>query len=137
MKIKVKRLVEIDVSVVTMILPLTNNVDIPEGFPFLVGDKLELNVNVETGKIANWPESYGKSSIWMKVRDEGIYRLYGHDDDQIGLKMVASIEQDYVPHGLVPGEYGDYVDLTIDTNGVITNWPKDPDFSAFFPDQDD
>lgn len=33
--------------------------------------------------------------------------------------------------------YGDYVELEIDENGIITNWPKRPDISAFFGGDDD
>ena len=45
--------------------------------------------------------------------------------------MIADIVQDYVPHGVVPGEYGDYVILKID-KGRIVNWPAKPDVSEFF-----
>jgi len=31
----------------------------------------------------------------------------------------------------------DYVMLKIDSGGVITNWPKSPDVSAFFPREDE
>jgi hypothetical protein len=35
--------------------------------------------------------------------------------------------QDYVPHEIVPGEYGDYVELEINSDGAIDNWEVDAD----------
>ena len=46
--------------------------------------------------------------------------------------MVASLHHEYVPLGVVPGAYDDYVSLCIDENGIIANWPKKPDVSEFF-----
>ena len=46
--------------------------------------------------------------------------------------IVGSMEQEYVPHGVVPGEYGDYIHLNIDSDGTIANWPKKPNVKAFF-----
>jgi hypothetical protein len=49
----------------------------------------------------------------------------------------CSIEQNYVPHGLIPGEYGDYVSLKINEQGIITNWPKHPDIREFIKGEDE
>ncbi len=61
----------------------------------------------------------------MKVCDQGIYRLLQ------GGKEVCSIVQDYVPNNLIPGEYGDYIDLDIGADGAILNWKKGANFSDF------
>lgn len=117
----------IDITHIFIYVPVRyEEEDIPNNFPLRIGDVWAARVNIDTGKIDGWPQ--GKSgNLHMKVCDEGSYRLI---DKYNGL--VASIEQDYVPHGVVPGEGGDYIDLQIDTNGVITNWPKHPDVTAFF-----
>lgn len=86
--------------------------DIPNDFPLRTGKKWEAFVHIDTGQIRDWPQ--GKSGrLQMKVCDEGSYYLY----DRKG-SWVAAIKDDYVPHG------------------VITNWPKHPDVSAFFPHPD-
>ncbi len=52
--------------------------------------------------------------------DAGTYSLY-----DVGGDCLATING-YVPNGVVPGSYGDYIELKIDENGFITNWPKLP-----------
>lgn len=100
--------------------------DIPNEFPMRKGEMWEAVVEMDTGKIVGWPA--GKSGdMYMKVCDNGTYTLIGKSGEAISIR-----ESDYVPHGVVPGEYGDYVDLKINSDGIITNWPKQPDFSAFF-----
>ena len=81
---------------------------------------------IDTGVIEGWPCGQ-KRHMHVKVCDEGLYTLYDAEGHQ-----VARLDG-YVPHGVVPGEYGDYVILDIDENGTITNWPKQPDISEFFP----
>jgi hypothetical protein len=95
-------------------------------------DVWRVRVDIDTGKIEGWPESAGKVDLFCKPRDGGSYRLIGP-----GGNVVAEIEQNYVPNYLVPGDDGDYMGLNIDAQGVITNWPRNPDVSQFFPDGDD
>lgn len=100
--------------------------DIPYHFPLRIGDIWKADIDIDTGRITAWPE--GESGrLHMKVCDEGTYELL----DDSGAK-IAAIENNYVPHGLIPGSYGDYVDLQIDETGTITNWPKSPNLDAFF-----
>jgi hypothetical protein len=61
----------------------------------------------------------------MKVNDSGTYILRDGSGD------IIAERDDYVPHGIIPGEYGDYVDLKINEVGKITNWPKNIDLSGF------
>ncbi len=67
----------------------------------------------------------------MKVCDEGVYTLLSDG------KEVAT-RDGYVPHGVVPGEYGDYVILNIASDGKITNWPApdEIDLDGFTDDDD-
>ena len=48
------------------------------------------------------------------------------------------VEKDgYVPNALLPGNYGDYLSLNINENGLITNWRPDANLSDFEEDDDD
>ncbi len=77
--------------------------------------------------IEDWPEGYA-FDVYMKVCDGGCYYLLGEKE-----KVLAAIVEDYVPHSIIPGDYGDYVDLKIDGSGRIKNWkvPKETDFERF------
>lgn len=104
--------------------------DMPNDFPFRKGDLWQVIVDIDSGKIVNWPVGVS-GDVYMKVCDEGCYRLLDADG-----KTVLSIEQNYVPHGIVPGKYGDYIDLKINGDGVITNWPKKPNLDDFETDEE-
>lgn len=105
--------------------------DMPTDFPLLNDKKTKwiASVNIDTGAIEGWPQGE-RRSIHVKVCDQGFYSLIDSDGD-----CIVRIDG-YVPHGVVPGSYGDYVELKIDKEGIITNWPKHPDISAFFDDED-
>lgn len=126
MKVQVTRHIEVDVKAVIIDIPVRyDEEDIPNDFPLREGDRWKATINVETGQIQDWPQ--GKSgSFDMKVCDEGTYTLIDQEGNE-----VAKIDEDYVPNGLVPGSYGDYVELDIDENGIVTNWKDHPDFSEF------
>lgn len=105
--------------------------DMPNDFPFREGDMWKVLIEIETGKINDWPT--GKAGdIYMKVCDQGSYYLLDKDGN-----AVMSIEDDYVPNELIPGEYGDYIDLKINNKGIITNWPKHPSIIDFRKNEDD
>lgn len=131
MKVTVNKPTEIEVKSIVLELPVRyEEEDIPNDFPLRKGDMWTAKVDLDTGVIEGWPT--GKTGVVrMKVCDEGVYTLL----DAQGA-VVAKLDQDYVPNDVVPGEYGDYVDLTIDATGQITNWPKKPDVSAFFKLED-
>jgi len=104
--------------------------EMPYDFPLRSGDMWRATVEIDTGKIKDWPK--GKDgAVEMKVCDEGTYTLLDKDGN-----TVAELRNEYVPHGIVPGEYGDYVNLQIDPTGTITNWPSNPEFSDFFQEDD-
>ena len=99
--------------------------DIPNDFPLRDGDMWSAFIDIETGKIEGWP--IGESGrLQMKVCDEGSYYLLDENRD-----CIKSIEEGYVPNGLIPGRYGDYIDLQINEQGIITNWKKNPSFEDF------
>jgi hypothetical protein len=131
--IKVEKVVDIK-SVLIDIKPSyigdNDDDDMSTDFPLLNEQKTAwiAIVDVETGIIDNWPTGEARE-MHVKVCDSGTYRLIDSDGNEI-----AAIVEGYVPNGLVPGSYGDYVELSIDETGRITNWPKYPDFSEFFED---
>lgn len=127
MKTKIKVEKEIEIASVRIRVPVSyDEEDIPNDFPLRKGDVWCAEININTGQIRGWPR--GRSGeLSMKVCDEGTYSLL----DKCGGE-IAKIVDDYVPHGVVPGQYGDYIILNIDTEGVVTNWPKRPDVSKFF-----
>lgn len=131
MKFTVIQPVEIDVSAVFIELPVRYDEEqIPNDFPLRIGNKWVAKVTIDNGQIQDWPGGEPRR-LNLKVTDSGRYTLLNHANEMIG-----ETRADYVPHGLIPGSYGDYVELEIDANGYITNWPKTPDVSAFFGDED-
>lgn len=133
MKLTVRRPVEVEIVGVLIEVPVRyDEEDIPNDFPLRRGDMWTAAVDIDTGKVHDWPPGR-TGNLHMKVVDEGSYTLMAADGT-----TVAKIEQDYVPNSLIPGSYGDYIELDIDENGIITNWPKPDrlDVSDFFSDGD-
>ena len=131
MKTTINKPVEVNIRWVNITVPVRyEDEDIPYDFPLRSNDVWRATVDIDTGRINDWPE--GKSGrLQMKVTDCGVYTLRDEDN-----QVVAEIEQGYVPHGVVPGSFGDYIELQINEQGVITNWPKHPDLDAFFNEQE-
>ena len=132
MKVTIQVPKEIEVTHILIDVPVEyGEEDIPNDFPLRKGDNWTARINIDTGKIEGWPADAGAQEIYMKVCDRGTYVLYSNEE------KVATREDDYVPNAVIPGEYGDYIDLQIAADGTITNWPKKPDVSAFFGGGDD
>lgn len=95
-----------------------------EDFPyddFLLKDDNEtvkLTVDLKEGKLLDWKESYGTLSLFMKVVDSGTYIVRNSEG-----KTLYRLEG-YVPNKAIPPThgYGDYIELTIDKDGLISNW---------------
>ena len=43
----------------------------------------------------------------------------------------------YAPNNLLPGEFGDYIELKIGPSGIVENWLSDADLSDFEEGGDD
>lgn len=126
MKYTIKVEKEIYIKYVEVTLPIYyEKEDMPYDFPMRNGDIWAAMIEVDTGEIVGWPKGQ-EGSFYMKVCDSGSYELL-----DAGMTTLAKLE-DYVPNDLIPGEYGDYVDLKINKEGIITNWPKNPSVSEFF-----
>lgn len=132
MKTRIPTTIEVIITHVLVNLPVRyGEEDIPNDFPLRDGDWWNAKINIDTGKIEGWPE--GKTGkFYMKVVYQGTYRLV---DDKGSILL--SIANDYVPHGVIPGDSGDYVDFKIDAGGTITNWPKRPDIREFLKTDED
>lgn len=130
MKVRVFKPVEIEVHAVRISFDAEYLEEVP---PFMLDDRnnFQLTIEVDTGRIMNWPseENIGVLDFSAKVGDCGTYTLLAADGSEI-----ISIVEDYVPNNLIPGEYGDYIDLKISAEGVITNWPENPNVYQFFKD---
>jgi len=137
MRVSVKIMQEVEIKTIVIdIAPRhigdSDDDDMPTDFPLLNSNKAfwQARVDIDTGVIEGWPQGDARE-MNVKVCDQGRYTLLDADS-----KEVARIIDDYVPNGVVPGEYGDYVELSIDETGRITNWPEKPDVSAFFDEVD-
>ena len=134
MKVTVPTNKEIEIKHIYIEVPVRyEDEDIPYDFPLRVGDMWRAKVEIDTGRIIDWPtnDTGEMHEMHMKVCDEGSYTLL----DDCGAD-VAKISRDYVPN-IVPGDSGDYIVLVISSQGIITNWPKKPDVSDFFVKSDD
>jgi hypothetical protein len=99
--------------------------------PLLRGDSWEVVVDLDSGKIRNWPKGEEREYYW-KICDRGSYHLLDISDD-----IALSIINNYVPNNLLPGDYGDYLDLKINGDGVITNWLSNPTAEDFYSDDEE
>jgi len=128
MKFEIMDIRVIDIRFVKMEIAVRyEEEDIPSNFPGRNGDVLTMTFDVQTGEILDFPKET-EADIYMKVCDEGTYTLL--DGDR---KEIKKITNDYVPNGIVPGEFGDYVALKI-KDGFITNLVKQPHLKDFYPE---
>lgn len=99
--------------------------------PMINGDNWKVVVDIETGKIRDWPTGEQRDYYW-KICDAGTYYLLDENET-----VLSSIVNNYVPNSLLPGEWGDYLDLKINADGVITNWYANPSADDFNEDDED
>ena len=89
------------------------------GHPLFDGeDGIEFIVDVDSGKIDNWPIG-NTMETWDKGRDDGEYELYGKNNE-----LILRKECDYVPSVLdTKGDgYGDYIQFKVNASGTILDW---------------
>lgn len=137
MKITIQRPVEVEAHAIRITIPVSDDgdpTDMPQDFPLKQTTLWKATIEVDTGRILNWPEGVeAKYSMHEKVRDAGIYELL--DAHGAGLAIIG----DYVPNRCIPGEFGDYIEMEIE-NGAIKNWrkPTEEDLvDSFFPPKED
>jgi len=86
--------------------------------PLRSGDRWKPTIELTTGRVMDWPQGI-TAKIHYKVCDDGEYWL----EDAQGARI--KYKGDYVPNGLLCmgyDGYGDYIILTINTNGIIEDW---------------
>lgn len=85
--------------------------------PCMNGNCWSIEIDIDEGRIINW-KAGNTAIVRYKVCDEGSYRIYDEKHNLILDK------EDYVPSILSQdgNGYGDYVLLTIETDGKIKNW---------------
>lgn len=133
MKITIQRPVEVEARTLSIVIPLDLD-ETPPNFPLNESGLWKARIDIDTGRIVNWPEDRPeKFEMHEKVVDQGSYELLDEND-----KRLAFIS-DYVPNRVIPGEFGDYIEIEIE-NGAITNWrkPTEEDLvDSFFPPKED
>ena len=118
---------QVNVQYIKLSIPVRyDDEDMPYDFPLRDGDIWEATINIDNNQIENWPQGQsGKFSI--KVCDEGSYFLLNENKEVVG-----EIIENYVPNDVIPGKYGDYVNMNIDETGKVVNMPTKLNFDRFF-----
>lgn len=130
MKAKMKVVKEVDVKYLGIYIPNIDEYEenVFKDFPIspipLTSD-IEFLIDIDEGRIVNYNNSK-TIKLLVHIRDSGSYYLLDKD-----LNHIAEIEEDYVPNKLIPGNYGDIIDLQINNDGIITNWYDSPNFNNF------
>lgn len=92
--------------------------------PLRNGDLWEPIIDLDTGRIRDWPEGV-EADVHYKVCDAGVYTLLDAEGRAVATR------DGYVPDLLSPGDngYGDYIIMEIGADGVIADWDAeiDPD----------
>lgn len=110
-----------------------NGVEDTDGtlIPLRVGDLWQPVIEIETGRVRDWPEGT-TADVHYKVCDAGAYELL----DANG--RIVALRDGYVPDFLAVNEsgYGDYIILKIGSDGLIEGWEPpeiDPDSWSWNP----
>lgn len=129
MKAIIKIEKEVDIKYIRVEVAVRNEA-LPVGFPFYKNDMWKAVIEIETGKILNWPVGI-PAEIKLKVGDSGCYYLLDENEN-----VIISREEQYVPNSLLPpiNGYGDYLELDINGDGNITNWYKHPSIDELIED---
>lgn len=124
MKISIKKEVEVKYLKLRVAVRYEEE-DMPNDAPLREGNSWCAIINLHTATIRGWPKGRALSFRNMKICDEGIYILL--DDNGVEVTRIEG----YVPNKLLPGAYGDYLNLDIDEDGKITNWLSNPTLGNF------
>lgn len=100
--------------------------EIPNDFPFLFGNTWCPVININTGQICNFVAQNKETALYIKASDNGEYGLHSKN-----MKCLRRF-RGYVPNKLLPGEFGDYIELNVNETGLITNWLKEPCIDELF-----
>ena len=87
-----------------------------------------LEIDLKERRVTDWKTKNGYWRIWGKVKHYGTYTVL--DSEKRPLWQIHG----FVPYKLVsPFEkgWGDYLDIRVNNDGSIKNWPEVPDFTDF------
>ncbi len=99
MKVEVYKLTEVEIHSVRIEVELHDAVS--ENLPnhlFNDDGELDLLIEVDTGKVVSW-QGNEPVSIYDNIRNNGVYTLFDKCGDE-----VASLDNYYIPHDLIPGK---------------------------------
>lgn len=102
-------------------------------FPSLEKNKeICLIIDIDSGKITNWPIGWTCEFYSIKLVDEGRYKLYDADGN------IIHEYTGYVPKILEIADngYGDYLEFAVDKNGIIEDWECNDELIENFMKQD-
>lgn len=92
---------------------------------------LDFIVDLKERRVLDWNYEDGYLRMWAKVCDGGTYTLL--DKDKNPIWQIRG----YVPSKLIPPfekGWGDYIELAVEADGTIADWPQHPDLSDFVED---
>ena len=78
------------------------------------------SIDIDEGKIEDWPEKGFYLKLYIKIVDTGTYRFFDKDE-----KIIYE-ESGYVPEilGINENSYGDYINFDTDIYGNILGWKE-------------
>ena len=88
---------------------------------------MNFTIDLQEGRVVDWNRGE-YIRLWGKVCDSGTYTLL--DANRRPLWQITG----YVPNKLVPPQengWGDYIELAIEADGRIADWPKEMGLSEF------
>lgn len=95
--------------------------DVDGKIPGRNGDVWEIKIDLDTGKILDWP-SENEAKIHYKVCDAGLYWLLDNS-----FKRILKQQDCYVPTQILcvgSNGHGDYIIFNINKDGFIEGWKK-------------
>ena len=127
MQIQVPKSTPVQITNLRLAVPVNyDEEDIPNDFPGRTGNRLRMEIDMDSGIIKDWPQGRAYNIRSMKVRDEGVYYLF---DGDIPLYCRA---ENYVPDFFPGNHYGDDICFNIDATGKIAGWtPEKLDIAQF------
>ena len=129
MKLKIKETKEVEVKYLRASCGVrywedadVNGIEDSDGslIPLRDGDYWCPVINIETGRIKDWPIGT-KADIHYKICDDGTYELL----DKFDIPVMT--RDGYVPDIMSPSgaSFGDYVIMKVDDAGYIKDWKAD------------
>ena len=94
---------------------ITDRKDIPLDY-----GNFNLKIDVDNGKIIDWPKKKISVKVYMRAKDTGFYNYYDKDN-----KLIYE-ESGYVPDflGINHPAYGDDINFDTDLDGFILKWKE-------------